>query len=55
MISTEVTAIANLLSGLPLHTILMIAVIALWKRVNILQEKLDQCLSVENVEKKKQH
>jgi hypothetical protein len=41
----ELTTISNLVSGLPLHSVLFIAIIVLWRRVNVLQDKLDKCLA----------
>jgi hypothetical protein len=41
----EIVELVRDAAGLPLHTILLIAIIALWRRVNVLQEKLDDCLA----------
>jgi len=36
--------LSNFLGGLPLHSLLVIAVVVLWRRTNQLQQDLDECL-----------
>jgi len=37
-------AFSNFLGGLPLHTLLILAIIALWRRTNKLEDELAKCM-----------
>jgi len=36
--------LSNFLAGLPLHAILIVAVVVLWQRMNKLQDDLEECM-----------
>lgn len=42
--SDEITVWLNIVAGLPLHGVLFLVVAVLWRRMNVIQEKLDDCL-----------
>lgn len=41
---SEITNVINALSSSPLHVLLFIMVIGLWRRVTVLEDKLEKCL-----------
>lgn len=40
----DVTAVLNMVAGAPLHAILIVAIWVLWKRVEVLELRLEECL-----------
>lgn len=40
----ELTDIVTVLGSSPLHVILLVMVIGLWRRVTVLEDKLEKCL-----------
>ena len=40
----QIVPIIQALDGLPLHGLLMVAIVVLWRKINVLEKSLEDCL-----------